>query len=256
MVSDVDLSCYFILRLTDPCTPYVTGKRPISAAASPLEQDLANEAKRFKADAAAAASAQQAKMTAQSQSGSTPGNRNQAILGGNTSAAAAAVLGLNGTFTPAQISAIQQARAQHLLKRKQSDAQKRAIAPMPAAGSNPAAQELNAAQLQQAALTLQNPGAGQIGGSLNGQQGVLQMQALQNEVLRQQAARAAASQPENGAGTIQQGGPHPLGSAAAATAQPTTPSGGPQREVPIWHGRLMAVPAQSEQADTRKCFAT
>jgi hypothetical protein len=193
-----------------------------------------------------------AKMTARSQGGGTPANRNQAILGGNTSAAAAAVLGLNGTFTPAQISAIQQARAQQMLKRKQSDAQKRAIAPMPAAGKKLAGQQLNAAQLQQAALTLQNPGAGQTGGPLTGQQGVLQMQALQNEVLRQQAARAVAHQAENSADRVHQGGIRPSAPASGVTAQPTTPSGGPQREVPIWRGRLMAVPAQSEQADTRQ----
>jgi len=227
------------------------GKRPISTAASPLEQDLANEAKRFKADAAAAASAQQlAKMAAQSQGGVTPINRNQAILGGNTSAAAAAVLGLNGTFTPAQISAIQQARAQQLLKRKQSDAQKRAIAPMPITGNNPVTQQLNAAQLQQAALTLQNPGAGQPGGSLTGQQGVLQMQALQNEVLRQQALRAAASQTDSSANTVQSGAIRPPAPQAGGSAQPTTPSGTPLREAPIWRGRLMSVPASSEQTDS------
>lgn len=227
---------------------FTTGKRPISTAASPLEQDLANEAKRFKADAAAAASAQQlAKMAAQSQGVAAPVDRNQAILGGNTSAAAAAVLGLNGDYTPAQISAIQQARAQHLLKRKHSDAQKRAIAPMPIVNNNPTAQQFSTAQLQQAALTLQNPGAGQPGGSLTGQQGVLHMQALQNEVLRQQAARTAAIQTDSGAGPAQPGA---IRAVMPPTGQPTTPSGGAPREIPVWRGRLMSVPAASQQIDT------
>ena len=121
---------------------------------------------------------------------------------------------------------------------------------MPITGNNPVTQQLNAAQLQQAALTLQNPGAGQPGGSLTGQQGVLQMQALQNEVLRQQALRAAASQTDSSANTMQSGAIRPSAPQTGGSAQPTTPSGTPLREAPIWRGRLMSVPASSEQTDS------
>jgi peptide deformylase len=224
---------------TDDISYRTSGKRPISAAASPLEQDLANEAKRFKADAAAAANAHNlAKLSAQAQGIAGQANRAQAILGGNTSVAAAAVLGLNGNFTPAQIAAMQQARAQQQMKKKHAEAQKRAIAPMPNTNGSVTATHMSTQQLQQAALTLQNPGAGQSSGTLTAQEGVLKMQALQNEVLRQQAVKAAALQAENANRPV-----NPV------VAQPTAPS--IQREMPVWRGRMMAVPG-SEQVETSK----
>jgi len=61
------------------------------------------------------------------------------------------------------------------------------------------------------------------------------MQALQNEVLRQQAVKAAALQAEN---VNRPSNP--------AAVQPAVPI---QREMPVWRGRMMAVPG-SEQIET------
>jgi len=130
---------------------------------------------------------------------------------------------------------MQQARAQQQMKKKQAEAQKRAIAPMPNTNGTSAATHMSTQQLQQAALTLQNPGAGQSGGTLTAQEGVLKMQALQNEVLRQQAVKAAALQAENASRP-----------ANPAAVQPAVPI---QREMPVWRGRMMAVPG-SEQIET------
>lgn len=212
------------------------GKRPISSAASPLEQDLASEAKRFKADAAAIQNSYlMAKSNVYHQQISrqfTEDNK-AAILGGNTSVATAAGLGLNGTCTPAQIAAIQQVRAQQALQNKRNDAHKRDGVPLTLPTSSIHGAPMSIQELQQAAMTTQNLNAGQTS-TLSAHTEILQMQALQQEVLRQQQAVKAATAATNGIAMSAQGNTSAMDNTTITAPQ------GPQRETAIWKGKLLA----------------
>ncbi|KAI5455043.1 hypothetical protein NCC49_002316 [Naganishia albida] len=242
------------------------GKRPWPVSASPLEQDMANEAKRFKADAAAAAAARVGTPTglpfpspvipsAPGQPGAPNGNN----------------------LTPQQMAALQQARAQALLQRQQAALQRSTLAnvnsvpsnmgPNAAAGNGAMSEQAkNISQLKHATMATAAPVAGAGAQGLSATQGILHMQALQHELIRQQQAQLQAKQQQqlkslpqaSNASTTADAQPS-VGSqlstgpaAKPVSGLPVRPQGPPTNvrpagEIVIWKGKLSTQPSRFQQ---------
>ncbi|KAJ9124159.1 hypothetical protein QFC22_000956 [Naganishia vaughanmartiniae] len=236
----------------------VNGKRPLAVAASPLEQDMANEAKRFKAEAVAAAAART----------STPTGLPFASPVLPSVVGQAGVPNANNVSAQ-QIAAIQAARAQALLQRQQATLQRNAVAAAsgvpignntPNGTANEQARNIN--QLKQAALATAPPAAGAGTQGLPSSQGILHMQALQNELIRQQHAQLQVKQQQQlkqlpqASGVSTNG--EPQGSARPApgnslikpaVGRANTPSGAsrPNGEIVIWKGKISTQPSRFQQ---------
>lgn len=223
---------------------------------------MANEAKRFKAEAAAAAAARVG----------TPTGLpfpSPAISGipGQTAAG-------NANITPQQLAALQQARAQALLQRQQSALQRSTMAnaaSVPSNMQNPALasgatgdQTKNINQLKQATLATAPPVAGAGAQGISATQGILHMQALQSELIRQQQAQLQAKQ-QHQLKSLPQAvnvnaavpGNVPGGSSAHNGAKTmAAPGGRPQAppgnaraagEIVIWKGKISTQPSRFQQ---------
>ncbi|KAJ9105179.1 hypothetical protein QFC19_003639 [Naganishia cerealis] len=240
----------------------INGKRPLAVSASPLEQDMANEAKRFKADAAAAAAAR---------------------IGTPTGLPFASPVlpsgaGQNGpantnVVSTQQFAAMQAARAQALLQRQQAALQRSAVAnangvPISINSVNPQGngttneQTRNINQLKQAALAAAAPVAGAASQGLSSTQGILHMQALQNELIRQQQAQLQANQQQqlkqlpqateastNGEAppNVRSAPGNPLVRPAIGRANTPTTNVRPNGEVVIWKGKISTQPSRFQQ---------
>lgn len=243
-------------------TVFGAGKRPYPVGASPLEQDMANEAKRFKADAAAAAAARVGTPTGLPfPSPVIPNIPGQPAVG-------------NANITPQQMAALQQARAQALLQRQQSALQRSTLANAsnvpnnlaqnPAAGSGATGdQARNINQLKQATLATAAPVAGAGAQGISGTQGILHMQALQSELIRQQQAQLQAKQQHQLKSLPQAANANPApGNVPVNTApnnapkgmagpaiRPQAPPGNarPAGEVVIWKGKISTQPSRFQQ---------
>lgn len=182
----------------------VNGKRPIEAASSPLEQDLAMEAKRFKQDAEAA---RVSKVAAVQQFQ-------------NVSAASASL----GNLTPQQLMLLQQARA---IAAQQSMVKSGAGAG--GAGNTSA----NGLPNQLPPSVTNNLNTAAAIAAKNGNATSQQLQALQNELMRRQAQTQSQAQ------TVP-----PVGQATqAGTRTNISNVTKPVPETSIWKGKLASRPA-------------
>lgn len=246
--------------------PKLQGKRPWPVSASPLEQDMANEAKRFKADAAAAAAARIGTPTGLPFPSPVIPN-----IPGQTGAAG------GNNLTPQQMAAVQQARAQALLQRQQAALQRSTLASANSVpnslAQNPGLsngttgeQARNINQLKQATLATTAPVAGAGAQGLSATQGILHMQALQNELIRQQQAQLQAKQQQQlkslpqaatasapGDAQLNAGPPvttsNPVKSMAGPPVRPQAPPGNarPAGEIVIWKGKISTQPSRFQQ---------
>ena len=225
---------------------------------------MATEAKRFKADAAAAAAARVGTPTGLPfPSPALPG-----IPGQNGAGSA--------NITPQQLAALQQARAQALLQRQQSALQRSTMANAanvpgnmaqnPALASGAAGdQAKNINQLKQATLAAAPPVAGAGAQGISATQGILHMQALQSELIRQQHAQLQVKQQHQlkslpqaananvAAAGNAPGGPSAANSATKAMAGPAVrPQASPANprgagEIVIWKGKISTQPSRFQQ---------
>ncbi|KAJ9106199.1 hypothetical protein QFC21_001343 [Naganishia friedmannii] len=247
------------MRITIDPEKNVNGKRPLAVAASPLEQDMANEAKRFKAEAVAAAAAARI---------GTPTGLPFA------SPVLPSVAGQAGppnvsNVSAQQIAAIQAARAQALLQRQQAALQRNAVAASNGVliGNNTpngtaTEQTRNISQLKQAALATAAPAAGAGGQGLSSSQGILHMQALQNELIRQQQAQLQVKQQQQlkqlpeatGANTsgvpqvnVRPAPGNPLVRPTVGRANTPVGLARPNGEIVIWKGKISTQPSRFQQ---------
>jgi hypothetical protein len=224
---------------------------------------MANEAKRFKADVAAAAAAKVGTPTG------LP----------FPSPVIPTVPGLPGTngnnLTPQQMAALQQARAQALLQRQQAALQRSTLANANSVpnnmGQNPTAgngaagdQAKNINQLKQATMANAAPVAGAGAQGLPATQGILHMQALQHELIRQQQAQLQAKQQQQLKSLPQASNANTSGNpsvvsqstvvqpAKSGPGMPVRPQGPPMNarpasEIVIWKGKLSTQPSRFQQ---------
>lgn len=224
---------------------------------------MANEAKRFKADAAAAAAARVGTPTGLPfPSPVIPSVPGQPGAG-------------NANITPQQMAALQQARAQALLQRQQSALQRSTlanassmpnnVAQVPASVSGAAGdQARNINQLKQATLATAAPVAGAGAQGLSATQGILHMQALQSELIRQQQAQLQAKQQHQLKALPQAANANAAapGNVASNPAPNNVPKGvavpavrpqappvnaRPASEIVIWKGKISTQPSRFQQ---------
>ncbi|KAJ9117146.1 hypothetical protein QFC20_000289 [Naganishia adeliensis] len=229
------------------------------------EQDMANEAKRFKADAAAAAAAARV--------GTPTGLPFPSPVIPSVPGQPGSASGNN--LTPQQMAALQQARAQALLQRQQAALQRSTLAnansvpnnigqnPAPGNGTS-AEQARNINQLKQATLATTAPVAGAGAQGLPATQGILHMQALQHELIRQQQAQLQAKQQQqlkslpqaaSATGDTQNAGPNavsannPVKSLSGPSVRPQGPpmNARPAGEIVIWKGKISTQPSRFQQ---------
>lgn len=173
------------------------------------------------------------------------------------------------------MAALQQARAQALLHRQQAALQRSTLAnansvpnnigqnPAPGNGTS-AEQARNINQLKQATLATTAPVAGAGAQGLPATQGILHMQALQHELIRQQQAQLQAKQQQqlkslpqaaSATGDTQNAGPNavsannPVKSLPGPSVRPQGPpmNARPAGEIVIWKGKISTQPSRFQQ---------
>jgi hypothetical protein len=172
------------------------------------------------------------------------------------------------------MAALQQARAQALLQRQQAALQRSTLAnansvpnnigQTPALGNGTTAEQArNINQLKQATLATTAPVAGAGAQGLPATQGILHMQALQHELIRQQQAQLQAKQQQqlkllpqaaNATADIQNAASNTVSANTPVrpVGQPVRPQGPPMNarpagEIVIWKGKISTQPSRFQQ---------